>query len=277
MASSSRAPLGQSRPQLQVWAGSVPGVREVLHARFPDHSYPLHTHDTWTLLTVDSGAVRYDLDRHEHVTDRQAVTLLPPHVPHDGRPATAEGFVKRVAYLEDHVLDSRLLGRGVDLPDHTDADLRRWLDDFHRAATTPGEELAAETWLALVLERLTTRLEGTQPPATTGSRDEARTARAVRDQLDAHVVDGLTLADAAATVAVSPAHAARAFVRQVGMPPHRYLTARRVDRARRLLLEGMTPVDAAVAAGFHDQPHLNRHFRRLLGSTPGAYARAVRR
>lgn len=273
MASGTAAP----QPEVRVWAGPVPGVREVLHARFPDHSYPLHTHDTWTLLTVDRGAVRYDLDRHEHVTDRQAVTLLPPHVPHDGRPATDDGFVKRVAYLEGEALDARLLGRGVDLPDHADPDLRRWLDGFHRAATSPGEELETETWLALALERLAVRLATTGPARpSTGGRDEARIARAVRDQLDARVVEGASLAEVSSTVAVSPAHAARSFARQVGMPPHRYLTSRRVDLARRLLLEGMAPAEVAVSAGFHDQPHLNRHFRRLLGSTPGAYARAVR-
>ena len=45
------------RPRLRAWRPEVPGVAEVLHAYFPDHAYPLHTHDTWTLLIVDTGAV----------------------------------------------------------------------------------------------------------------------------------------------------------------------------------------------------------------------------
>ncbi len=54
----------------------VPGIAEVLTARFVEHAYPLHTHDTWTLLLVEDGAVHYDLDRRPHDTGR-LVTLLP--------------------------------------------------------------------------------------------------------------------------------------------------------------------------------------------------------
>jgi len=47
---------------------------------------------------------------------------------------------------------------------------------------------------------------------------------------------------------------------------------RRVDRARALLLDGVPPARVAVECGFHDQPHLTRHFRRQVGTTPAAYA-----
>ena len=97
-------------PTLRAWRPSVDGIAEVLHAVFPEHAYPLHTHDTWTLLIVDAGAVRYDLERNEHgaLTDR--VTLLPPHVPHNGTHATPAGFRKRVLYVEPDVLDPTLRG-----------------------------------------------------------------------------------------------------------------------------------------------------------------------
>ena len=64
----------------------------------------------------------------------------------------------------------------------------------------------------------------------------------------------------------------RSFSREVGIPPHRYLTGRRLDRARRLLLAGGRPAEVAAEVGFHDQAHLTRHFKRMLGVTPGAYA-----
>ena len=41
------------RPDVLAWSPSVKGVVEVLHARFTSHVYPMHTHDTWTLLLVD--------------------------------------------------------------------------------------------------------------------------------------------------------------------------------------------------------------------------------
>jgi len=51
------------------------------------------------------------------------------------------------------------------------------------------------------------------------------------------------------------------------------LTGRRVDRARRLLLDGAPAAEVAAAAGFTDQAHLTRHFKRYLGTTPSRYSK----
>jgi AraC-like DNA-binding protein len=63
----------------------------------------------------------------------------------------------------------------------------------------------------------------------------------------------------------------RAFSAVFGLPPHRYLTGRRIDRARRLLLTGQPIASVAAAVGFHDQAHFTRHFAALVGTTPGRY------
>ena len=72
-----------------------------------------------------------------------------------------------------------------------------------------------------------------------------------------------------------PSHLVRVFRREYGLPPHRYVVGRRLDRARPLLLAGMPIADVAAATGFHDQSHLTRHFRALLGTTPGAFRSAA--
>ncbi|MEV4496401.1 AraC family transcriptional regulator [Micromonospora arborensis] len=167
-----------------------------------DHAYPRHVHDVWTLLIVDDGAVRFDLNRHRHGALRTSVTLLPPYVPHDGRSATSNGFRKRVLYLE---------------------------------APAPG---------------LAVRL---------------------RELLDARTVEGVTLGEAAELLHAHPTHLVRTFTRVHGLPPHSYLTGRRVELARRLLLAGQRPAEAAASAGFFDQAHLTRHFRRHLGVSPARY------
>ncbi|HSK60888.1 MAG TPA: AraC family ligand binding domain-containing protein, partial [Actinomycetospora sp.] len=97
------------REEVRAWRPAVPGITEVFHARFTEHAYPPHTHDAWTLLIVDAGAVRYDLDRHEHGALPTSVTLLPPHVAHDGRSARPGGFRKRVVYLDDTALGTQKL------------------------------------------------------------------------------------------------------------------------------------------------------------------------
>src|SRR5260370_41739425 len=87
---------GTAREHVEAWVPRVPGIAEVLHARFLEHRYPPHTHDTWAVIIVDGGEIRYDLARHHRGADRATVTILPPHVTHDGRAATDVGFRNRV-------------------------------------------------------------------------------------------------------------------------------------------------------------------------------------
>ena len=255
------------------WRPGVPGLTEVLHAHFTDHVYPTHTHDAWTLLLVDDGAVRYDLDRHAHGATRSLVTLLPPGVPHDGRSESPAGFRKRVLYLELGTLGAGRVDRCVDQPAFDDPELRQRLSALHRALTPGGEALEAESRLAFVLERLGQHLDRAVVAAS-GVRDDALADR-VRELIDGRVADGVSLAEVAELFGVHPTHVVRAFTRRHGLPPHRYLTGRRIDLARRLLLAGMPTAEVATVAGFADQPHLTRHFRRMLATTPAAYARSA--
>ncbi|MBO8194183.1 AraC family transcriptional regulator [Streptomyces oryzae] len=260
-----------SQQEISAWRPSVPGVMEVLHAHFTEHAYPMHVHDAWTLLIVDDGAVRYDLDRHERGTPNDTVSLLPPQVPHNGAPATSHGFRKRVLYLDMTQLDESFIGPAVDGPDLTDPVLRRRIGQLHTALASGGDELEAESRLALISERLRRHLRPRL--AVGGTPPDRGVAHDLRDLLDERFREGTTLDEAARVLHAHPAHLVRAFSAAFGMAPHQYVTSRRVDLARRLLLAGQPPGEVATAAGFYDQSHLTRHFKRVLGIAPGQYAR----
>ena len=262
-----------SAAEIRAWRPNIPGVAEVLHAHFPDHAYPPHTHDTWTLLIVDTGVVAFELEHHEHGALRSLVTLLPPHVPHDGRSVDAHGFRKRVVYLEADQVDGSLVGQAVDHPGIADPLLRDRVSALHDSLVHPGDALEAESRLVLVRERLEAQLR--QDVRAAAALRDPGLARRLRDLLDARVQDGLGLTEAATLLGAHPTHLVRAFGQEYGIAPHQYLTGRRLDRARRLLLDGRRPADAATEVGFYDQAHLNRHFKRLLGTTPAAYARSA--
>jgi AraC-like DNA-binding protein len=158
----------------------------------------------------------------------------------------------------------------VDRPAFDDPVLRRRVDQLHRTLDHPGEELAAQSRLAFITERLAAHLGR----ATTDARArDPGLAHRLRDLLDAAMPEGLTLDEAARVLHAHPTHLVRAFGAEFGLPPHRYLTGRRVDLARRLVLGGVPPAQVATAVGFHDQAHLTRHFRRVTGTTPGRFAR----
>ncbi|MGW0737605.1 helix-turn-helix domain-containing protein [Streptomyces sp. NPDC002851] len=260
------------RPQIRAWRPTVPGIAEVFHAHFTDHAYPVHTHDTWDLMILDDGSVDFALDRHRHgAAGAGTVVLLPPGVPHDGKTVNPSGFRKRVLYLDTRVLPERWAGAAVDGPVHGDPLLHRRIHQLHTALGSPGDAFEAESRLAFVRERLLFHLHAAAEARTPG-REAGRLAAALRELLDARIPIGISLDEAAAILQAHPTHLIRCFKQTYRLPPHTYLTGRRIDRARRLLLDGLRPAEVATAVGFYDQAHLNRHFTRHLGTTPARYA-----
>ena len=255
---------------VRAWKPAVPGIHEVFHARFVAHAYPPHTHDTWTVFIVDEGAIRYDLETRHRGAAGARVTILPPHVVHDGRAASDTGYRKRVLYVGTEVLGEGLIGRAVDDPDIEDHAVVRSLRALHRALQHPDDALEAETMLAV----LSTQLQEHLGDRTVGSveRPDDEVAADLRDLLDEHRFEAMTLAEAGQILHMSPAHLVRCFTRTFGIAPHRYLVARRIDAARHRLLDGEPLAHVATGVGFHDQAHLTRHFRRHVGTTPGRYA-----
>jgi AraC-like DNA-binding protein len=248
----------------------LPGVTEVFHARFVDHAYPAHAHSTWTLFIVDDGAIRYDLDRHPHGSDPSMVTLLPPHVVHDGRPATGRGFRKRVLYLDGGVFGEHLIGSAVDRPIIDDPLLRRRISAVHELLDCADDAFEAESRLAFVIETVRAHLNGRSDDHHWGRSGPL--AEQLRALLDAHVLETLTLAAAGRLLGASPAHLVRSFTQTFGLAPHAYRLGRRIEIARQQLLDGQPPADVAVSIGFYDQSHFTRHFKRHVGTTPARYA-----
>ena len=257
---------------VEAWAPKVPGISEVLHARMVDYAYPAHCHETWAVLIVDDGAIRYDLDRRRCGAAGQTVTLLPPGVPHDGRPAAgASGFRKREIYLDCAFFPAELTGAAVDNTSISDPPLRAELSELHDCLLAGPETMDAEARLARVGERITGHLTRVTRPVPA---PEPGIAWQLRQLLDDHLTSEVSLAWAAATLERSIPHLVRSFTRRFGLSPHAYVIGRRVDAARRLILRGAAPADAAAAVGFYDQAHLTRHFKRHTATTPASYARS---
>lgn len=256
--------------EVGAWRPTVEGIEEVFHATFVDHAYPSHTHDTWTLLIVDAGTIRYELDGNEHDSIQESVTLLPPQIPHDGRTVSAGGFRKRVLYLGADVLQG--IGRAVDGPTLRDGLLRDRVNRLHRTLLFPDDSFEADSRLAFIVERLQNYLRRLAPDSPV-FRD-VPLARQLRELIDADPTTKITLNEAGILLHADPTHLIRSFSREFGIAPHQYLTGRRIDLARRHLLDGHRASEVATMVGFHDQAHLNRHFKRMIGTTPAKFARS---
>ncbi|MGY3489555.1 AraC family transcriptional regulator [Bradyrhizobium sp. USDA 4011] len=96
----------------------------------------------------------------------------------------------------------------------------------------------------------------------------------VLDYIEANLEGDLTLDRLASIAYLSRFHFARAFKQAVGEPPHRYVAARRLERAKAQLIQGeRSLVDIALALGFSSQANFNRAFKQAAGVAPGQYRR----
>jgi AraC family transcriptional regulator len=100
--------------------------------------------------------------------------------------------------------------------------------------------------------------------------------RRVRDYIEAHLNDELSLGVLANVACLSPYHFSRSFKEATGLGPQRYVRQTRLERAKRLLYQTDQPLrQIALEAGFADQSHLTFVFRRELGTTPGRFRAAM--
>ncbi|MET7464048.1 helix-turn-helix domain-containing protein [Nonomuraea sp. NPDC005501] len=143
----------------------------------------------------------------------------------------------------------------------------RLLLPAHRAAER-GQRLAADSLLRVLLARLIGAYGNRRSPARAAEAGSGAAARA-REMLHASWTDPPDLQELPAAAGITPFALLRSFRRAYGLPPHAYVVQLRVRQARKLLEGGMPPAQTAVATGFCDQSHLSRHFRRIVGATPG--------
>lgn len=272
------AAAGAAKEWARYWQHAELPELDLLRARYVRHTFPRHSHEGYVFGAITRGIEDVGLPDGTVHAGPGTVVMINPEVPHTARSGGPEGWVYATLYPSARVVDdiaadlTGLRGTvGFAETSTVDPEAARLITEVHRAAEV-GNALAADSLLRVLVARLLARhgrVLPTRTPRSAGVGDAAR-ARAV---LEARMDRPPTLEALAAELGTSPFALLRAFKKQYGMPPHTWLTDARVRRARHLLDTGTTPADAATAVGFTDQPHLNRHFTRIVGVPPGAYRR----
>ena len=102
--------------------------------------------------------------------------------------------------------------------------------------------------------------------------------RRVLDHIEGHLSDAIKLTQLAEVARLSSSHFSAQFRRSTGLPPHRYLLQQRIKRAKELLAaEGMSLAEIGYTLSFPSQAHFTTTFRKLVGTTPGAYREGLAR
>jgi AraC family transcriptional regulator len=147
-----------------------------------------------------------------------------------------------------------------------------------RTETSAGR-LLAETLASTLAARLVQNHVSPSPargiPRITPEGLDRRRLSRVLDYIEVNLEGDLTVDRLASIACLSRFHFARAFKAAVGRSPHRYVSARRLDRAKALLIHGdHSLVDIALTLKFSCQANFTRAFRQVTGQTPGQYRRS---
>jgi AraC family transcriptional regulator len=138
-----------------------------------------------------------------------------------------------------------------------------------------ADRVLVESLGTALLIRLARRFVEHLPLPTSGGLSPERLRR-VRDYVEAHLVDDLSLTMLADIACLSPYHFSRSFKQATGVGPQHYVIQRRIERAKHLLRQTRQPLALiAQEAGFADQSHLTQMFRREIGVTPGRFRAAL--
>ncbi|EWH03187.1 AraC family transcriptional regulator [Halomonas sp. BC04] len=240
--------------------------------------YAPHSHVHWSLgaITAGESTFRYRDDQH-HVQAGTLVMMNPDWVhacsATDDRPWGYLMLYVDTAWLTELRHQAGLLTQ-VRWQDIATAVIRerRWYDGYCRMTAClldPTRDLLdKQTQVVEYLSALMHALAGqpAQPLVRTLANLQELAA-----YLDAHAAEEISLDELCARSGFSPGHLIRAFKQHFGFTPHAYLINRRIQLGQRELKRGIPIAEAALNAGFSDQPHFQRTFKRLVAATPNQY------
>jgi AraC-like DNA-binding protein len=248
---------------------------ERLQARFRGQAFAPHRHDTYaigiTLMGVQTfryrGEMRYCLPGQCHI--------LHPDEVHDGAPGTPDGFAYKILYVDPSLVQAAMRGRQLPFVSNPVVDL----SDRQRTALAvawemdvPMDDLARIEIVAAVADIL--QAASTDTAKSLSALRLAGLMR-VRAMIAAQPADRHALADLERVADLDRWSLARQFRLAFGTSPSRFRTMRQLDQVRRLVKSGGSLAEAALAAGFADQSHMSRQFKRAYGLTPASWAAAL--
>lgn len=253
---------------------------ELLQASYVQHAFPRHSHDYYVICVIEKGNQSFTHKGIKHFTPPGGVILINPGDVHTGEAADEHGFQMRsiyptLAHMQTAVLE--LTGRQQELPffKNVRVDHRPTRDSvlaLHTALAEDAGALECESRFTWTLAQLIKRYADLHFNEQRLGR-EHKAIQQARRYLDECFAQGISLTQLAGHVSLSPYYLLRAFRAEVGMPPYAYLESVRVRQAQRLIEAGKPLAEVATEAGFSSQSHLTQRFKRIIGVTPGQYAR----
>jgi len=243
---------------------------ERIEAFFSGHGFDPHRHDTYAIGRTLSGVQSFKYRGSQRHSLPGGTLVLHPDEVHDGQAGTRDGFKYRMVYVQPSLIQSALGGQPLPFVpggiSHDPRLLRATNALLHCMdnALDPLEEQDALFDLAQTLNALCSA------PRQHRSFDY-RAAERAREYIHSALDRTVTLDELAEHSGRDRWNLSRDFRMLFGTSPYRYLSMRRLDLVRSLLVQGRSLAEAALIAGFTDQSHMTRQFGKTFGLSPGRW------
>jgi AraC-like DNA-binding protein len=244
-------------------------AREIFDGR--DVCYAPHMHEAFSIGAITGGTSTYVNGKHAERIGAGSVVVMNPGDVHACNPVDAEPWSYRMLYVDAHWLTRVQSGkdwRPYAIASTRDGALFFGLNGlaetlFDESAGAFEKECAALTFFTDMHARLAagSTASGAAQPSL------ARVAETIREHCNAPI----GIQDLCDVSGLSASHLIRAFKARFGMTPHAYQMNWRIEYCRAQLKRGRALADVAADAGFADQAHMQRTFKRLVAATPGQY------
>lgn len=238
--------------------------------------FPNHFHDYYVVGFIEDGRRRLICNNQEHMIGPGDVVIFNPLDTHTCEQADARPLDYRCINIKPEIMRRAVFditGR-TDLPRFAGnvryrSELADSLRDLHRLIMSEETGFGKEELFLLFVEQLLG--ENPDAPAAPFPEETSPAVRAVCDYLDKNYSASVTLDALVSLTGVGKYRLIRSFTRQKGITPYSYLETVRIGRAKRLLEQGVSPLETAFRTGFSDQCHFSNFFKKFIGLTPKQY------
>jgi len=267
----SRGLAGHGRVRIGSGAAGI----ERLEAHFHGRAFSPHRHDTYAIGMTLSGVQSFRFrGRQWHCLPGQC-HILHPDETHDGAAGTDEGFSYRIVYIDPFLIRDVLGSDPLPFVGQPVVDAARLPDGCAAEIWDIDEDMDEVASIELVLAAANLLVDA----ASGGSGKCGRLALGrlcrVRDLIVACPTERHSMDELESLSGLDRWTLARQFRAAFGSSPSRFRTMRQLDRVRRSLKRGLSLAEVSIEAGFADQSHMSRQFKKAYGVTPGAWVSAI--
>ena len=233
-------------------------LREISDAR--QVCYAPHSHTHWSLGAVTAGKSTFCYRDATHQISAGDIVMMNPHWVHACNPIENQPWAYMMLYVDIEWLSELRYQLGL-------LNTPYW----HMAACLLDEHRDIGDKQTALVEYLSTMLQVLAQDSPAALPQAPSALENVAAYLRANCSADISLERLCEQSGYSAGHLIRAFKQHFGLTPHAYLINQRIQMGQQALKQGQPIVEAALNAGFNDQPHFQRTFKRLVAATPNQY------